>query len=341
MFAMENNGFLNTIFALRECVRTPAWRSAVKKFFWFFLLVCCLVCPVKAQAVQLGKIAAVVNGKVITMYDLQRAAVPELRRVNASDPKTIDMVMRKVLDNMILDILVQEEAKRLKITVSSTDVDNRIAEIMKSSRLSKPKFEAELAKQGLTVAELRKNIERQMLGQRVLGAEVGRRTVVTPKEIEKYYNEHKDTMYDRRGLHMGIIIYNPAAPADKLAAQLKRGEIDFASTCTKYSIHPSRAKGGDTGPVEWERLNNEMSERLMKMKPGTVSDVFYVQDAQHKRNFKAQVYLFRPGGGEYKLMTLQEATPLITDILRQPKSKDRFEDYSNQLKKKALIDIRL
>ena len=202
-------------------------------------------------------------------------------------------------------------------------------------------YEAELAKQGLTVAELRKNIERQMLGQRVLGAEVGRRTVVTPKEIEKYYNEHKDTMYDRRGLHMGIIIYNPAAPADKLAAQLKRGEIDFASTCTKYSIHPSRAKGGDTGPVEWERLNNEMSERLMKMKPGTVSDVFYVQDAQHKRNFKAQVYLFRPGGGEYKLMTLQEATPLITDILRQPKSKDRFEDYSNQLKKKALIDIRL
>ncbi|MBQ7585749.1 MAG: SurA N-terminal domain-containing protein, partial [Desulfovibrionaceae bacterium] len=70
-----------------------------------------------AWAVQLGKIAAVVNGKPITMYDLQRAAVPELRKARATDKKTVDAIMRKVLDNMIIDILVQEEAKRLKITV--------------------------------------------------------------------------------------------------------------------------------------------------------------------------------------------------------------------------------
>ena len=32
---------------------------------------------------------------------------------------------------------------------------------------------------------------------------------------------------------------------------------------------------------------------------------------------------------------------MIMEILRAPKSKDRFEDYSTQLKKKAVIDIRL
>ena len=159
-------------------------------FFYTRLLFCLLFCllfmPHTVNAVQLGKIAAVVNGKVITMYDLQRAAVPELRRARAQDSKTIDTIMRKVLDNMILDILVQEEAKRLKIEISQSDVDKRIAEIMKSSHLSKQKFEAEIAKQGMTVADLRKNIERQMLSQRVLGVEVGRRTVVTPKEIEQF-----------------------------------------------------------------------------------------------------------------------------------------------------------
>ncbi|MBQ9537171.1 MAG: SurA N-terminal domain-containing protein [Desulfovibrionaceae bacterium] len=303
-------------------------------------LLLCVSVPVNSSAVQLGKIVAVVNGKPITMYDLQRAAVPELKRARATDSKTVDKIMRKVLDNMILDILVQQEAKRLKITVSKSEVDKRIAEIMKSSRLSKAQFEAELAKEGLTVAELRKNIERQLLGQRVLGVEVGRRTVVTPEEIDKYYNEHKDTLYDRSGLHMGIIIYDPRAPAATIARQLRSGELSFAEACAKYSIHPTREKGGDTGKVEWDRLNDEMSQRLMAMKPGTVSDIFLIKDAR-KNDFKAQVYLFRPGGGDYKLLTKQQATPMIMEILRAPKSKDRFEDYSSQLKKKAVIDIRL
>ena len=129
------------------------------------ILLCLLLAwPTTGLAVQLGKIAAVVNGKPITMYDLQRAAAPELRKMRATDQKTIDMVLRKVLDDMILDILVQQEAKRLKIKVSPSEIDARIAEIMKSSRLTKEKFAEELAKEGLTIAELRKNLERQMLG---------------------------------------------------------------------------------------------------------------------------------------------------------------------------------
>ena len=185
-----------------------------------------------------------------------------------------------------------------------------------------------------TDAELRKNIERQLLNQRVLGVEVGRRTVVTPEEVKQYYDEHKDTLYDRSGLHMGLLVYHPKAPAETVARQIASGEISFAAACAKYSIHPSREKGGDTGAVEWDKLNPEWAERLTKMKPGTVSRIFTT------RGFKTQIYLFRPGGGEYGLMTLKQATPYITDILRQPKSRNRFEDYAAQLKKKAVIDIR-
>ncbi|MCR4667316.1 MAG: SurA N-terminal domain-containing protein [Desulfovibrio sp.] len=299
------------------------------------LLLVLTALPLTSHAVQLGKIAAVVNGKVITMYDLQRAAVPELAQARAKDSKTIDRIMRRVLDNMILDILVAQEAKRLKITISKSEVDDRIAEIMKQNRLTKAQFEAQLAKDGMSVKELRSRIERQLLNQRVLGVEVGRRTVVLPEEVKAYYEEHKDTLYDRKGLHMGVLIYHPKAPAETVAGQLARGEISFASACAKYSVLPNRDKGGDTGPVEWDKLNQEWGERLSKMKPGTVSNIFM------NKGFKTQVYLFRPEGGPYKIMTLKEATPMITGILRQPKSKDRFDEYAAQLKKKAVIDIRL
>ena len=56
---------------------------------------------------------------------------------------------------------------------------------------------------------------------------------------------------------------------------------------------------------------------------------------------KAQVRLYRPDGGDMKLLTFEQAKPMIDGILRQPKAMERFDDYTGQLRKKAVIDIRL
>ena len=40
-------------------------------------------------------------------------------------------------------------------------------------------------------------------------------------------------------------------------------------------------------------------------------------------------------------MTFEEARPVIDNILRQPKAMERFDEYAQQLRSKAVIDIRL
>ncbi|WP_418236792.1 peptidylprolyl isomerase, partial [Desulfovibrio sp.] len=274
-------------------------------------------------------------------FDLQKAALPELgrARLNPNDPKQADkvnVVFRKVLDSMIMDILLEQEAKRLSITVSDSEIDQELTKMMKMRRLNRAQFEAELKKQGMSVDELRKSMKTNMLRQRVMGAEVGRRVVVTDDEIRAYYEKHKDTMYDRNGLHMGLIVYNPNVNARSIAAQIASGALSFEEAARKYSIAPNREKGGDMGPVEWGRLNPEWETRLNKMKPGDVTDIFTVQ------GHKAQVHLFRPGqSGPGRPMTFEEARPVIDNILRQPKAMERFDEYSQQLRSKAVIDIRL
>lgn len=306
----------------------------------FFILLFAFLASGFANAAQVNKIAAVVNGQVITMFDLQKESVPDLARarINPNDParaKDVDAIFRKTLDAMILDILIGQEAKRLKVTVSKGEVDGEISRIMQARKLSKKQFEAQLAQQKLTVAGLRDTIEKNILRQKVMGMEVGRRVVVTPEEIKNYYEAHKDEMYNRDGLHMGLLVYSPKANAAGIASQIKAGKISFAEACAKYSIAPNRDKGGDQGPVEWDKLNPEWGERLGRMKPGDVTDIFTVQ------GHKAQIHLYRPGGGEEKIMTLQEATPRIDSILRMPKARERFGDYSKQLRDKAVIDIRM
>lgn len=297
-----------------------------------------LVCP--AFAAQVNKVAAVVNGQVITMFDLQKAAVPNLirARITPNDPaktKEINAILRKSLDDMILDILVAQEAKKQNIIVSRSEVDGEISKLMQARKLTRKQFEEQLAKQKLSVDELRKNIERTILRQKMMGMQVGRKVVVTPQEIQAYYEAHKGELFNRDGLHMGLLVYSPKVNATSIASQIKSGKISFAEACAKYSIAPNREKSGDTGAVEWDRLNPEWGEKLNKMRPGDVTDVFPLQ------GFKAQIHLFRPGGGEEKELTLQEATPQIDSILRMPKARERFADYSKQLREKAVIDIRL
>ncbi len=247
----------------------------------------------------------------------------------------MDKVFRKVLDMMIMDILLGQEAKRLKVSVSPAEVDNEIAKMMKARNLTRPQFEAQLAQQKISISEIRENFEKSLLRQKIMGMEVGRKVVVTPAEIKEYYEAHKDSLYERSGLHMGVLVYAPNVNARSIAAQIKSGKLTFKEAAAKYSIAPNRDKGGDMGPVEWDRLNPEWEGRLARMKPGDVTELFDLQGR------KAQVHLFRPGGGVNKQLTLEQATPQIDAILRQPKAVERFEEYASQLRRKAVIDIRL
>ena len=76
---------------------------------------------------------------------------------------------------------------------------------------------------------------------------------------------------------------------------------------------------------------------LEKMKPGDVSELFPING-----QIMGQVRLYRPNGDQTnRIMTLQEATPMIDAILRDPKAQSRLGSYAEELKRKAVIDIRI
>ena len=125
------------------------------------------------------------------MFDLQKNALPDMARArlnpdNPADAKQVDAIFRKVLDMMIMDILIAQEARRLKVSVSPADIDNEIAKLMQGRNMTKQQFEEQLARQKSSVAELRGNIEKSLLRQKIMSMEVGRKVVVTPEEIRAY-----------------------------------------------------------------------------------------------------------------------------------------------------------
>ncbi len=313
------------------------------KKYLVFVLMLIFACCASAEAAQYGKIAAVVNGKAITMYDLQEAAAGDIvrARLNPDSPKDkakVDAILRKTLDGMISDILLQQEAQRLGVKITDKDIDQEITAMYTSRGMTKQQFEKSLAKEGVKLSKLRENYRKGMTRQRIIAMEGGRRVVIKPEEIKAYYEKNKADMYNRDGLHMALIVYHPQAPAATIARKVKSGEIPWLEASQKYSVMPDRNKGGDTGPVRWDQLNGEWSRRLSGMQPGDVTDLF-----NYNAQLKAQVRLFRPNGDNspLRIMTLEEATPMIDAKLRGPRAQERIEEYLKSLRDKALIDIRI
>jgi hypothetical protein len=99
---------------------------------------------------------------------------------------------QNVLDAMVREVLIKQEAEKSGITVSQEEIDTQIAEIEK--RLGgREAFESALSQSQTDRAQLAKQIELQVMVEKLLGDQIN----VTDEEIAKYKEENKETIADQ------------------------------------------------------------------------------------------------------------------------------------------------
>ena len=288
--------------------------------------------------IHANKVAAVVNGEMITMHELRRNVMPELSRAgvnpnNPADASRLEQIMHQVLSLMINDALLRQEADRLKVTVNESEVENELRKLVQRSQTTMQEFETRLVAQGGSLSVLKDRLRDSILSQRIVTMMISRKVVVTKEEIEKYYEENKADFLAERSVNLNLIIFAPTSDVDSIAAQIKNGRLDFAQAARQYSIGPAADQGGGLGNIPLKDLSSAIRAEVMHTKEGHVSDVFML-DANR---VMIRVNSSTPG----KQMTLEEATPEIDLLLREPRLQERFAEYTKQLRNKAVVDIRI
>ena len=105
-----------------------------------FVLFAASAAPASAQEVE--RIAAVVNDKVISIYDLRQRI--ELLIFSAGLPNTNEQrrsMAPQVLRGLIDEALQTEEAQRLNIRVSQRDMDDAVGQIERANNIPEGQFE--------------------------------------------------------------------------------------------------------------------------------------------------------------------------------------------------------
>ena len=291
-------------------------------------------------------IAAAVNGEVIywSQVDVEvaRAAAqfgvdpksPEFEKQRAEFEKT-------VIDQLVIQRLIMQEARKRNIVATDKDVDEQIATIKK--RLGDEKrFNEALARANLTITVVRDLIRFQLTQRRV--AEAAAQVTVTDDEVRKKFDENRSA-YDRPSqIKVSHILFRIAdksqeavAMAKARIAQAKLADgAKFEDVAKQYSEDPGSAErggdlGGEGGYVSKGTMVKEFEEAAWALKPGETSGLVRTQYGLHI----IKVFEVKPAEkGDFEKVKGQ-----IRDQLLQGKREKAFEGWIDQQKKAAKVEL--
>ncbi|MFP5222474.1 MAG: SurA N-terminal domain-containing protein [Acidobacteriota bacterium] len=319
--------------------------SAVFRLF-IALSVCLALAPASyaAQQMVVDKIVAQVNGEVITLFELNEkvkiyTTQVEKRAFNPSDPATKELQAR-ILKTMVEDILLKQEAARLKVVVSDTEVESRIREMREKAKLSDEQFNQQLRLEGMSRKDFASVIKKDILKKQLLGYMVQRKVVVTDEEVRSYYEGNKSGMKAETGQRIGLIMLGKMDEAKALRQRIASGQISFADAARKFSTGPGADQGGDLGKVELKDLAPELRQALQNVSAGGVSEPVLLDG-------KPVLLTIAADSGKAAAPAPVGPPPYesvrdeIFERIYKEKLEKQFTDYMDKLRSKSVIKINL
>jgi peptidyl-prolyl cis-trans isomerase SurA len=303
---------------------------------------------VAARARVVERVAAVVGDSLVLASEVEDRVGPLMVDVNhITDPEKraarATALRHEVLERLIDDELILQQATELKLSISSDQVDASIEEIKKQNNLNDDQLREALRTQGMTMAAYRADLRRQLLRYRVLNIAVGSRVNISDDEVRAYYDRHmKDgSNVQVRAAHVFVAIPDGAdaataaekqAQAQKILERAQAGE-DFAKLARETSDDAAtRNDGGDLGYFGKDMLPKAIEELVFAMKVGDVRGPIRVD-----RGFHVIKLVDR------KVKDPKPFDEVKDDIRMQLRQKDmerQTKIYLAELRKKTLVDIR-
>jgi peptidyl-prolyl cis-trans isomerase SurA len=301
------------------------------------------------QALMIDRIVARVNDDVITLSELQEEGLPLFARLreNYTGKELEDQVQRaerEFLDQLILRRLQLQYASQIGITTSENEINAALKDVLTRNNLTQEQLTDLLTREGLTLQDYKDRLREQIILARLMNQAVRSRVSVDASEVEAYYNAHQDEFNQPAQARVRHIFFriDPGAARPQMDAVHARATHvlhearnggDFANLARLHSEDATAAHGGDLGFIKRGQALPEFEEVIFAMKEGDISEVIRTPNGLHI----VKVEMFSIGSER----PFSETKAEIERRLLQEKIEKRFQDWTNELKDRAFIEITL
>src|SRR4051812_36567156 len=324
------------------------------KILVFAVLVVAAVAVPRGEIIE--QILVKVNGEIFTKSDLEQRQIAALRQKGQaidlkSDPNNVQL--RKALDEItpqlmveaVDEMLIVQRGKELGYTLSDAQFKGVVDNIRKENKIeTDEQFQAALKSENMTMTDLRRNLERSMIAQRVQQNEVIAKIGVTDEEARKYYEAHLKEFTTAPTVTLREILVAVAgdpkvmnvaaddaakARAEEIRKRALGGE-SFEKLAADVSDSPSKANAGLIGPLSVNDLSPELRRLIDSMKAGDVSEP--VRTTRGYQLLKLETIT------PTQTLTLEQAREQISEHVFTDKRKAEFQKYLQKLLGQAIIE---
>ena len=282
-------------------------------------------------------IIAIVNEDIITLKDLKdytHSLYTQLRLEGRSDFE-IQRIMadleRNGIGRLIEDKLVLSEANRMGMEVNSQLVQQRLDDI-RSAYPDEQSFLSALLAQGATITDLKKKLQNNMKIKFLIDREIKSKVYVNPREITDYYKDHFEEYQKPERLKVKSIFLSRKRYGELLEEKcaevldvLSAGE-DFDAVAENYS------EGNAIKMLARGQLKAEIESSLFELQPGEVSEPIAIPGGQY--------IFFVEDRIPEEISSLDDVRESIRSLIFQQKFRTEYQDWIDQLKEQAFIDIK-
>jgi len=277
-----------------------------------------------------ANIVARVNGKDITAAQLDKQLQVQLNGAEQpASPEELQDLKLQVLNRMINDQILLEQAATSNLSASDAEVDVKFNEF--KSQYTEEKFKDLLKEQKMTTDDIRAELRKNITVDKLVNKEITSKISVTDAEIKAFYDKNKQTFNLPESYHIAHILVTPIADPDlhneknddaktpdearqKAARLLKdvQSGRDFATVAKESSEDPSSGPaGGDLNfqPLQAiENIDPRLSQAVQKIRVGET----YPQVIETRFGYHILKLLEKDAGGQKDL-----SDPRVQQNVRQ------------------------
>jgi peptidyl-prolyl cis-trans isomerase SurA len=301
------------------------------------------------QALMIDRIVARVNDDIITLSELQEEGLPLFERLRANYTgreleSQVQRAEREFLDQLILRRLQLQYASQIGITAAENEINAALKDVLNRNNLTQEALTDLLTREGLTLQDYKDRLREQIILARLMNQAVRSRVSVDASEVEAYYKAHQDEFNQPAQARVRHIFFRTdpgAAPPQEDAVRERASRVlqearnggNFADLARRYSEDATAANGGDLGVIKRGQVLPEFEEVIFALREGDISEVIRTPNGLHIVKIEA----FTKGSEQ----SFPEIKAEIERRLLQGKIEQRFQDWTNELKDRAFIEITL
>ena len=284
------------------------------------------------------------NDQIITKSDYDRAQsqMDEEARQHGETLQEMSAAHKDLLRNLIDQQLWLSKGKELGIT-GETELVKRLDEIRKQYNLeSIEDLEKAAKEQGVSFEDFKANIRNQIITQEVMREEVGEHVQMTPGEVERYYEQHKQDYAQPESERLSEILIpasadDPAkvaeakAKADDIEARLHAGG-DFAQLARSFSEGSTAAQGGDLGQYKRGQLPKALEDKTFDLQTGQYTEPILTRQGY----IILKVVQHTPGGPR----PFKDVEQDVEEAFYMSQMEPAIRAYLTKMREDAFIDIK-